>query len=603
MTGGRPWLASITRPSFHPFLLQLLGPLRRSPVIAGALGYLVLVLIRYSSVWQGGGLMVGGPSDNEQHIWELGWWGFALTHGTSPFLTHYLRPDGAPLNLMWNNAMPLVATVAAPIVLLLGALTTFNLLVIAAVWGSATTAFLCLRPLAGGNLSAWTAGLFFAFSPLMIVSSDSAHLPWLMLVWVPLLLTIYLRLLQGHAGWRLGLILGLLMAGQLLTSEEVAADSLLMITILSVLLALTHRRRVMPTLRTAIPTLALALAVCLVVCAYPLLVQFAGPGHVRGPSTPNLGLVSDLAGFALPTQYQLLNLGGLLPRFQEAQTFAGSGAAYLGVPLLILLVYMGIRQWADSTTRWSLVLVASAMILSLGRRLVILGHPTGIPLPWALLRHLPLFQLIIPDRLTLFVYLGVAVLIARFAYLEWPKLSPGFSLIALVAGLATLAPAAGWYSATSTPAFFTGPQVAKLTQGTLAVVAPGGSIPALGADMLWQVDANFRFRMTWGYLIQPSPKGRAELMPHYLLGRELAAVERGQTPDLTQANVSRLRGALLTWGVRYVIVARQPHEEAETRLLSTVLRRAPRDVGGIELWTIRRGAGWSGYSGRGEGAG
>ena len=58
-------------------------------------------------------------------------------------------------------------------------------------------------------------------------------------------------------------------------------------------------------------------------------------------------------------------------------------------------------------------------ICSLGTHLTIAGHRT-VPLPWALVRHLPLLRYALPSRLSLYLALGVAVALAL-----WLSRRPG----------------------------------------------------------------------------------------------------------------------------------------------------------------------------------
>ncbi|MGH7759304.1 MAG: hypothetical protein ACREN7_08330, partial [Candidatus Dormibacteria bacterium] len=395
---------------------------RRHQLLLGLAGYALLAGFRYLPALQGSGLLVGGPWDNEQHAWELGWWAYAITHGMDPLTTTYIGSAHGVVNLMWNNSTPLLALLALPATLLLGVVKSFDLLVAFAMFASAGSAFLCLRAFSDRPLSAWIGGLLFGLSPLAVAGAQSGKLPWISLFLVPPMLLLFHRLLIVRRGrpWLLGPLLGLVIAGQLLISEELLCDAALLGALMALLLGLSHRQQVLEAVRFALPALALALATVAATAGYPLLVQFLGPARVHGNVIPVERLTSDLAGFLVPTSHQLVTVGPtVFPSLTAFQTNLGIAESYLGVPLLALMLYAGIRYRGDAVLRWALVLAGLAMLLSLGPHLTVMGHTTRVPLPWALIRHLPLLGLAAPQRVMVFAYLGVALACARLPQLGW----------------------------------------------------------------------------------------------------------------------------------------------------------------------------------------
>ena len=555
----------------------------RHAVLVGVLAYLILALLRYAAIWHGG-VIVGGPPDNEQHAWELAWWAFALTHGINPLITGYLSPPHHPINLMWNNSTPLLALLVLPITLLAGGVASFNALLVGSLWATTSVSFLCIRRFTDRPLAAWLAGLVFGFSPFVTQGADSGRLTWLALFFLPILFVIYVRVMTHRQarGWRLGLLAGLVLSGQFLISEELSADILLITSLMAVLMAATYRNQVLSAARFIAPVLAVTAGTFLAVCGLPLYVQFFGPGRVHGSVIPAGRVVSDLAGFVVPTPYQLLNFGDVSPAFLSVQTFLGDSGSYLGLPLLALLVFAGVRQWRDPLTRWSLVLTAMAMVLSLGAHLSLFGHLSGIPLPWALIMHLPLFSLAAPRRLMVFAYLGSAVVIARLATLNWPQLPYWVKLGALGACLLTLAPTSAWFATVNVPPFFSGRTVEALRSDSVVIMVP------LPREMVWQSDAGFRFRMSWGDLIQPSASGHAELIAPSQFAHELVTLQQGGKLQLTPTLTASLRHTLQTSGASYVLVGLIPRRKTVLRLFQTLLRRGPAREGGVDVWIVRR---------------
>ena len=73
--------------------------------------------------------------------------------------------------------------------------------------------------------------------------------------------------------------------------------------------------------------------------------------------------------------------------------------AYLGLPLLALLVSIAVRWWAHLVVRWASLLATITVVLSLGAHLMVGGHVLPVALPWHVVEHLPLLENILPGRL------------------------------------------------------------------------------------------------------------------------------------------------------------------------------------------------------------
>ncbi|HVC39266.1 MAG TPA: hypothetical protein VNH20_04740 [Candidatus Dormibacteraeota bacterium] len=559
---------------------------------AGILGYLAVVALLFHLLWAGGSGIAGFPPDNQQHVWELGWWAFALTHGINPFFTTYLTPPGHPINLMWNNTTPLVGVLALPLTLLAGPVTSFNVSLILAVWLTATSAFLCLRDLTGNALGAWAGGLLFGFSPFMISNASSGRIPWSSLYLLPIFLWLFWRLLGTRQGtpWRLGVGLGATVAAQLLLSEELLTTTALVVVLMSILLALSHRDQVQATIRFAGPALLLAAGIALLLCAYPLYMQFAGPGHsVHGTVIPVQNYVAGLLGPLVPTHYQLLNLGSLFGGLQRLEVADGITAAYVGVPLLLVIGYFALRHHRDPLTWWALVLVLVAFVVSLGSQLHVVGSSTGIPMPWDLLHRLPLLSLVAPGRVVVFAYLGIAVVIARWGTLARFRRHLGVNALVAGAVLATLAPSGALPTTQLViPQLWRASSATRPALGAVVALVPPpiGSADGQDNSMVWQAEAGFRFRIPWGNIIQASGQGSVQLTVNSALGGALIALEEGGRAGASTQALIQMRDELRAWQVTAVVVGPTTGRSQIVHLLEEVLGSAPRQVGGTQLWTL-----------------
>ncbi|MGH7641528.1 MAG: hypothetical protein ACRENX_00665 [Candidatus Dormibacteria bacterium] len=558
----------------------------------GIFVYLGVTVLLFHLLLSGGTTVAGGPPDNEQHVWELGWWAFALTHGVNPFFTNYLTPAGHPLNLMWNNMTPVLAVLALPLTLLLGPIGSFNVLMVLAIWGTATSAFLCLRLLGGNPWAAWFGGLLFGFSPFMITNASSGRLPWTSLFVLPVVFLLGWKLVVQRRGsrWLLGTGLGIAGAVQLLLSEEFLLTTALVAVLMVILLGAAYRKEVSPAIRYAGPPVVWAAVVGVLICGYPLAMQFLGPGHaIHGTVIPVEQHVSSLLSALIPTPYQLLHIDNLFIGVQQMEIQTGLSSTYLGLPLIALLLFMALRQYRDPVTWWALVLVAVAFVISLGAHLHVAGSATRIPLPWDLLRHLPLMSLVVPGRVIVFCYFGAALVIVRFGVVQWPSLSLPVRSVVVALLLVTLTPA-GALPVTSlvTPRIFrSSSSNLGMLHGMVALVpVPDGDSYDQARTMVWQAEGGFRIEIPWGNIIQGGAHGAATLYVRSTLARALVTLQDGGRLKLTGATLDAMRQELNHWHVTAVVVGPTSYRRRVVSLFDELLGGAPTSVGGAQLWRV-----------------
>ncbi len=290
--------------------------------------------------------------------------------------------------------------------------------------------------------------------------------------------------------------------------------------------------------------------------------------------------------------------GGLIPFGDGAGAHQVTDAAYLGLPLLIVLGVIAWRGWRRGRVRFFSVMILCAFLAALGPALKVDGHTTGIDLPERILTHLPLLQASVPFRYGLFVALGAAIVLALGVdglreHLAGsvggrvgsriPRAAPAAlaacALIPLIPRLPyTVVP-------TRIPPFFTDGSASVIPSGSVALTYPPPT-PQTSATMTWQASANMRYRMIGAYMYAPDGHGGFSLIPNHsptealLYGIWAGAPVPAATPSLR----SGLRVQLRRWRVSSVIVATgQPHAERAVALLTAVLGRPPRQGGGVAL--------------------
>ncbi len=467
-----------------------------------------------------------GAGDPAQMSWFLAWTPFAIGHGLNPFFTNYIDfPFG--VNLASNTSVPLLGLLAAPVTLALGPVASFNLLLRIALASSATSMFCVSRKWVSWWPAAFAAGLLYGFGSYMTFES-SVHLDLAFMAIPPLLLWCLdeLFVTRRRSSIRVGIVLGLLSAAQLLIDPEILAYCAIMAAIGLIFLALTHRHEVIAHVRAAVPGLLAACALFGAVAGYPIGYFLAGPRRISRGIQP-AGVIAafrvDLLRPVLRSSPQLTNSSG-----------------YLGVPLLIGLVALVVWWRKFAMIRFTSACACAAFVLSLGPRLTVDGRTFGIWLPEALFEHVPVLVDLEPVRITGIEMLFLAVVLAvgldrtKTWILEQPRTArtspegpaeprvrgvasrvrsdPGLHTLVLLAlvivafvPLLDQFPVVGEQRATA-------PQ---LTASLARSVPNGGAVlvfpyPRAHDDrpMLWQAMDEMSFRLVGGYAIVPGAAGR-----------------------------------------------------------------------------------------------
>jgi hypothetical protein len=566
--------------------LGLLRRLRPGPQVLFLLLFCGLAVWMFAPAWSSPTTttLEGGDGDPAIFIWFLRWVPYALAHGHDLLVTHHLNyPDG--VNLMWNTSLPLPGLLLAPVTDIWGAVFTFNLLLVLSYGLSAWCAYLAIRRFAPGHLAAAVGGLVYGFSPAMRVQSHHLHMSLAFLVPLILLAVHEILVRQRHSPWLAGAGLGLMAGAQLLIGEELLAMTGLLAFALFLLLVLANLRRLRERWAYAAKAFAVALTLCSAIIVWPLSVQFDGPQRIHG-DIQKTNYSNDLQSFILPGWPQAMTWDGA---GQLVDEFAGGNSAYLGLPLLLVLVVLGVRWRSSGVVRAGLALMALAAVLSLGPTLLVGGRDTGIPLPWAFFEHLPLLPSLIPARLAQLTALFAGLLLAVFLQAVWQE--GGWRRWASVAvALFVLAPL--WPSGTieasrvPTPAFFTGPAVRSLPRDSVVLVLPW-AYRRTALAMTWQAEAGLRYRMPGGYFIGPqraSDQPRFDAIP--TSGSiTFARIGTGVPPPRLTGPMRRaLARDLVRWRVGSVVVGPMQNQAAMVGFLTDLFGRQPQPVAGVFLW-------------------
>ncbi len=319
---------------------------------------------------------VGVFDDPQIPIWSFAWWVHSIAHAQNPLYTHLVwAPTG--VDLAWVNTVPAIALAFAPLTALVGPVASYDVAAVLLPALSAWAGFLLCRHIVGRFWPSLVGGYLFGFSSYML--GHVLGQPQLTAVFaVPLIALVVVRRLEGQIGRnRMIVELGLLLALQLWLSAELALTLTIAIVVALVVglaVAPPYRRRLIALLPPMAGSYLLA-----AVLAAPLLYYAVSFLRIAGFQPPG-AYRADLLNFVIPTHLEAVGAGwahGITLHFPGNSTEQG---AFIGLPLLAIIVLYARRSWRTLRGRFLLVALAAAFYLSLGPKLTVYGHAV-IPLP------------------------------------------------------------------------------------------------------------------------------------------------------------------------------------------------------------------------------
>jgi hypothetical protein len=385
---------------------------------------------------------------------------------------------------------------------------------------------------------------------------------------VPLCALVVWRYLEGELGRRaLVLRLGPLFALQLLLSTELTftlALALCGALLLGYAVAPARRQRLASLI---VPLLASA-AVGAVLVA-PFVYYLAAGLHTSAYSPPE-AFGGDLANLVIPTHLQLAGFGWTNDLSRHFPGYLSEQGLFLGPVIAIVLLYAW-RGPRGAGRRFLLASLGISLLAALGTRLHAYGH-TLVWLPWSLVVRQPLWDNVLPSRLVLYTWLVVAAITALWIARERRTVLrvalPLVSMLALTPNLG----ARELVTPYTIPPFFTDATYRPcLHPGETILPLP---ISAGGDANLWQVGADYRFRMTGGrvQITPPSP---------FMHPSTIEQVSQHEPPAPNETAL--YRAFIRAKGVE-AVVADPVRARDDLRYLDPIA--PPQRVGGIVLYRV-----------------
>ncbi|WP_246001829.1 hypothetical protein [Allorhizocola rhizosphaerae] len=566
----------------------------RDPIIG--LGFLLLALWLTLGLWSDPDTrtLALNPADQVLVEWFLSYGGRFWVGDFSLLSDRLNAPDG--INMLTNAATVGLGVIFAPVTWLFGAATTFAVIMVVNLAGTAMGWYLLFsRTLGATPLAAIVGGFFCGFAPGM-VSQANSHLHMTAQWLVPAMIWCVIALWRaaGESQLRAKRVIivsvgfGLLVTVQVFIGEEtlyLTAFTLVLVSLFFLAIQRPPARRIG---RFALG-LAIAVGVAVPLLAYPLWMQFRGPQSVpNGVFSPDY-FVADLASFVA---YSPLSLFGSA---ETARLSTGPAEynTFLGWPLLILIMVLVVWLYQRPIVIPMFLTGLIMCWLSLGPMIVMDRRPTGLAGPYQLLKGIPVIDGALPLRFALVAIPLIAILLV-FAIDEawrsgnpWVRWSVPASIgLALLPILPVPLPTA---DRAPVPRFYAeGHWRQCADEGDVIVPVPLPTPPE-PQPMRFAADQNAAFGMPEGFFIGPYGRGgRATIgtwkRPTSALLAEVA--KTGELAEVTDQNRAQARLDLAKWGATCVVLTEHKHRAALQTTVEQLLGPG-RVVSDAVIWPLR----------------
>jgi hypothetical protein len=567
---------------------------RRRADFWALLNYAALAVLVLCQLWRdpNGRVLSGNKDDHGFFLFVMAHGERVLFHGANPLSSDRLNAPGV-VNMMANTSVLGLSLPMAPVTHFFGPGVSVVFLLTLGLAGTAAAWYWVLsRHLVRSRVAAWIGGLWCGFAPAMI-SHSNAHVNFVNAWLVPFIVWQVLRLREPGRVRRGGILLGLLVVGQVFLNEEVLLFTALALGAFVIAYGLMSPRRAMREARQFLPGLGVAGVVALVLLAYPLWWQFTQPGSYHGqPFAPD-EYVTDLASLATFARQSLAGNGALARALSVSAT---EDDTFFGPFGLVMIIVSMVVLWRSLAARATAIAGIALLVCSLGTKLRVGGVVTPVPLPFGLVKHLPLFDLVSVVRLGMVaaVVAGVLLALATDRLPSFSRKGRRLFVAGLVLALVPLTPKPlATFVAPPLPAFLAdGTWKQYVTGDHTLVPVPLPEVTTGREGMRWAALTGLRIPMPRGYFMGPAnPPGdltgswTAPPRPTSTMLR--AIVFTGRPPVVDDTVRANFRADLAYW--RAAVVVLVPSAVHGDVLLSTLTQvlGPPRLVGGVEIWDVR----------------
>ena len=559
------------------------------------LNYLALAVLVLIQLWRdpNGRVLASNDDDHGVFLFFVAHGERVLFHGANPFFSDRLNaPVG--VNMMANTSVLALSLPVAPVTHFLGVGVSVVLLLTLGLFGTATAWYWVLsRHLVRSRVAAWIGGLWCGFAPAMVAHANG-HVNFVSQFVVPFIVWQVLRLREPGRVVRGGVVLGLLVVLQVFINEEILLFTALTLGVFVVAWAAMTRGPARAAAGRFGAALSVAAGTAGLLLAYPLWFQFFGPGSYHGQPFPPEQYVTDLLSIGAYARQSLAG-NGLLARALSVS--ATEDNTFFGLPMLVMLVIAMIMLWRSVAARAAAVAGLVLLIVSMGPWLRVAGYDTSIPLPFGLISHVPIIDLVSVTRFAMVSATVVGILLALAA--DRAGALPHRRKVAFWIGLAVaLVPVAPKplpiVVADPVPPFIADGMWRSYVPADRSLVpVPLPDVTTGRTAMRWVGLSGLEFTVPRGYFMGPANPpadniGSWNAPRRYTSDLLWQVREYGFVPGLTAADRQQVVADLIYWRAAVVVLVPNSRNGAALQaVLTDAMGRPPQLVGGAQVWDVR----------------
>jgi hypothetical protein len=568
------------------------APPRRRADLWAYLSYLCWGVVVLGQLWlnPSGRVLSSNDDDHGFFLFVAAHGERVVFHGANPFFSDRLNvPDG--VNMMANTSVLALSLPFAPVTHWFGPGVTVVLLLTLGLAGTAAAWYRVLsRHLVRSRLAAWVGGAWCGFCPAL-VGHANGHVNFVSQFVVPFLIWQVFRLREPGRILRGGVIVGLLIVLQVFLNEETLLFTAISLAVFVVVWAAMRWRAALAVAGRFLAGLGVAAGVAGVLLAYPLWFQFAGPGSYAGQPFPPDQYVTDLLSIGAYSRQALAGNGAIARALSVSATEENT---FFGLPLVILLGIAVRMLWRSVFARAVAITAVVLLVMSMGPRLQVAKHLTAIRLPFGLVSHVPIVDLVSVTRFAMVTATLVGVLLAMAVDRagEYPRRRRVAFGVALAVALVPVIPKPlPVVAADPLPPFIAeGTWRSYVPAGRTLVTVPLPEVTSGRAGMRWIALTHLAYASPRGYFMGPADPpadrtGSWHAPPRFTSNLLWRVREYGRVPRITAVDRQAFAADLVYWRAGVVVLV--PDSRNGPALLATLTAlfgRPPQQVGGVQLW-------------------
>ena len=568
---------------------------RRRADIWALISYLALAVVVLIQLWisPSGRVLSHNDDDHGFFAFVLAHGERVVFHGANPLFSDRMNvPDG--VNMMANTTVLALTVPMAPVTHWLGVGVSVVLLLTLGLAGTAFAWYWVLsRHLVEGRVAAWVGGLWCGFAPTM-VSHANGHINFVSLFVVPFIVWQVLRLREPGRVVRGGVRLGLLVVLQVFINEETLLFTALTLGVFVLAYAALQWSEVRGYWRRFVAGLGVAGLTAVVPLAYPLWFQFAGPQSYSGQPFEPGKFVTDLVSLGA---YARQSLAGNSAIARELSVSPTEDNTFFGVPMLVMLVVSVVLLWRNLAARAAAIAGLVLLIMSLGPELRVGGRNTGIPLPFALIAHVPVIDLVSVTRFAMVpaTILGLLLALAADRVPLLSRRRRTVFWVGLALAIVPVLPKPLPVVAADPLPPFLAQQMWRdyVPDDRTLVTVPLPEVTTGRTGMRWFALSGLDYAVPRGYFMGPAnPPGNVtgswNAAPRRTSDLLRIAGAYGRRPVVTLTDRMAARADLAYWRAAVVVlVSGTPNHDLLSSIVTSLLGRGPQQVGGVQLWDVR----------------